>query len=140
MDVLDQVRQWLLTYPKWEEGNLLYIDYTDGMPGNSGLFPTGFQVLSRQEDVLGGVKVLCRCNFSLYRVGTADPEGADARWLMEFQQWVLQQSAAGLAPKFGDEPNMEIIRAEKGTLRERHPGMQVYAVVLTAEFVKKYDK
>ena len=39
MDVLDKVRQWVQTFPLWEEGNLLYIDFTDGVPGNVGIFP-----------------------------------------------------------------------------------------------------
>ena len=139
MDVLEKVRQWVQTFPLWEEGNLLFIDFTDGVPGNAGLFPTGMEVLSRREDVLGGVKLRCRYNFCIYRVGAADDGGADARWLLQFQDWVLQQCAAGLAPRFGDEPKMETIRAEQGKLRDRQPGMQVYAVVLTAEFVKKYE-
>lgn len=140
MDVLDKVRQWVRKFPLWEEGNLLYIDFTDGVPGNVGIFPEGLQVLSRREDVLGRKELRCRYNFCIYRVGDSWCAGDDARWLLRFQDWVLQQSAAGLAPVFGDVPGMETIRAEKGKLREKQPGMQAYAVVLTADFVRKFEK
>ena len=138
MDVLEKVRQWLVTYPEWEEGNLLYIDFTDAVPGNTGLYPTGVEVVSRTEDVLGQVTLRCRYHFSLYRVGCTAEEGADARWLLGFQDWVMQQSAAGLAPRFGDEPGRETIRAERGKLKEKQPGTSVYAVELTVEFARKF--
>ena len=66
-------------------------------------------------------------------------DGKDAAWLLAFQNWVLQQSMAGLAPMFGDVPTAERIRAEKGKLRETsQAGCGVYAVTLTAEFVRKF--
>lgn len=138
MDVLEKVRQWLITYPEWETGNLLYLDFTDGVPGNSGLYPQGLEIASRKENVLGQVTLHCRYHFTLYRVGRTADDGADARWLLGFQDWVLQQSAAGLAPRFGDEPGLERIRAEQGKLREKQPATDVYAVNLTAEFVRKF--
>lgn len=140
MTDLEKVRQWVLTYPQWGEGTQLHMDYTDAVPGNGGLYPTGQEEVSRREDVLGNVTVQCRYRFSLYRVTTGQEDnGANAQWLMGFQQWVQQQSAAGLAPKFGDAPEKEWIRAEKGKLGEAsQTGTAVYAVTLTAEFVKYY--
>ena len=38
MTDLEKVRQWLLSYPKWEEGGVLYVDHTDAVPGNGGLY------------------------------------------------------------------------------------------------------
>ena len=141
MDILDKVRQWVTGFPLWEAGNLLYIDHTDAVPGSMGFFPGGLEVVSAKADVLGGVKMTCRCHFALYRVGNADGDGADARWLEAFQSWVLEQTARGLAPVFGDEPAMERIAAEKGALKDRNqPGTGIYMVKLTATFVKNYEK
>lgn len=140
MQVLEKVRQWVQTFPKWEEGQLLYIDYTAAVPGNTGLYPMGMELVGRHEDIVGSVTVQCRYRFSLYRVvaGQEDRED-DAAWLMEFQNWVQEQSILGLAPTFGDVPARERIRAEKGRLKEgSQTGAGVYAVELTAEFVKKY--
>ena len=140
MDDLEKLRQWVQTFPKWEEGNLLYIDYTGAVPGNTGLYPMGMELVSRQEDITGGITAQCRYRFSLYRVTTGQEDNTqNAAWLMEFQNWVLQQSLQGLAPTFGDVPARERIRAEKGRLKSgSQTGTGVYSVELTTEFVKKY--
>ena len=139
MDILEKVRQWVKGFPQWEEGNLLYIDFTDGVPGSSGLHPGGLEVVSAKADVLGGVKMTCRYHFSLYRVGNADGDGADARWLAAFQAWVLEQTALGLAPRFGDDPGAERIFAEKGQLKlAADAGTGLYTVKLTAQFVRNF--
>ena len=141
MTDLEKVRQWVQTFPKWEEGNLLYIDYTGAVPGNAGLFPVGLEEVSRTEDVLGNVAVHCRYQFSLYRVTTGQEDNtANAQWLMAFQDWVREQSVQRLAPAFGDEPSRERIRAEKGRLKDgSQTGTGVYAVQITAEFMKHYE-
>ena len=140
MTDLEKVRQWVRSYPKWEESGLLYIDYTDAVPGNSGLYPAGLEEVSRHEDILGTVTVKCRYRFHLYRVAAGQEDGlSNAQWLMDFQQWVQQQSAAGLTPTFGDVPEQEWIKAEKGKLQEvSQAGTMTYVVTLTAEFIKLY--
>ena len=139
MEVLEKVRQWVTSFPLWEEGNLLYIDFTDGVPGNAGLHPGGLEVVSAKADVLGAVTMTCRYHFFLYRMGSAQGDGRDAAWLLAFQNWVLQQQAQGLAPKFGDDPAAERIFAEKGQLKDAsQPGAGVYAVKLTAQFARKF--
>lgn len=139
MSDLEKLRQWLLTYPQWEEGGPMYIDYTDAVPG-LGLYPAGLEELSRQEDVLGNVTVKCRYHFALYRRTAAQEDKTkDAQWLLEFQRWVQQQSIMGLAPRFGDMPGAEQIRAQKGKLKEAsQAGMATYAVTITADFTKIY--
>ena len=140
MNALEKVRQWVQTFHKWEAGNLLYIDYTAAVPGNTGLYPMGMEVLQIRENILGGITARCRYRFSLYRVAAGrENREEDALWLMAFQNWVQEQSLLGLAPSFGDEPAREQIRAEKGRLKEgSQTGTGVYAVELTVEFVKKY--
>lgn len=139
MTDLEKMRQWLITYPKWDEG-LLHIDYTDALPGNLGLFPTGLEEVSRREDVLGNIAVKNRYHFALYRVDARQENNEEnALWLLDFQNWVQNQSAAGIAPHFGDEPAQERLWAEKGKLKEAaQTGTGIYAVTLTAEFVKYY--
>jgi len=141
MDELDKLRQWLLTYPKWDEGGLLYIDYTDGMPGNSGLFPGGLEELSRKTDVLGRVTVRNRYHFALYRVAAGDEDNTEnARWLLEFQNWIQRQSVQGKAPVFGDEPSRERICAQKGRLRrDPQTGTSTYSVTLTVDCIRRMD-
>lgn len=135
MTDLEKLRQWLLTFPKWEDS--LQVEYTEAEPGSAGLFPLGLEEISRREDVLGNVQVACRYRFSLYRRTTRQQE-VNAQWLLEFQNWVQQQSTAGLTPQFGDVPSQERMQAQKGALKERsQTGM--YVVTLTADFMKVYE-
>lgn len=141
MDILEKLRQWLVTYPAWEEGELVRIDFTEGVPGSTGLYPTGLEEVSRVTDVTGGVCVRCRYHFVLYRLTERQEDNEDhARWLLGFQQWVQQQSATGYAPTFGDEPAAERMYAQKGRLQQTNEvGTGKYAVNLTAEFIKYYE-
>ena len=135
MTDLEKLRQWLLTFPKWED--TLQVEYTEAEPGSAGLFPLGLEEVSRREDVLGNVQVACRYRFSLYRRTTRQQE-TNAQWLLEFQNWVQQQSVDGKTPRFGDVPEAEKMRAEKGTL-QNHAITDTFAVTLIAEFMKVYE-
>ena len=139
MEDIEKLRQWLVTFPRWGE-QPLHVDHTDAAPENSGLFPAGLEELSHTRDVLGNGKVRCRYRFVLHRLVTVGDDVADnAQWLLDFQNWVRQQSALGLAPTFGDEPAGERILAQKGRRIEgAQPGTGVYEVTLTAEFVRHY--
>lgn len=140
MTQLEKLKAWLLTYPQWEAGQLLYIDYTDGVPGCAGLFPKGVEEVENRQDILGNRRVRCRLRAALYRLcGGEEDQTAQAQWLLGFQQWVRNQSAQGLAPRLGDGTEPEWIRAEEGARKESRTGMGVYAVVLTAEFTKYYQ-
>ena len=134
--MLEKMTCWLQPFPKWEGS--IQVDFLEGMPGNNGLCPRGVTELSRREDVLGNVKVRYRWDFLLRRNAVGAEE--NARWLLEFQSWVMEQDRLGLAPKFGDEPKTEHIRAEEGKL-ESHAqvGSALYTVQLQAEFTKIYE-
>ena len=140
MEDLEQMRQWLLGYPGWSNDCLLYVDYMDAAPESAGLYPKGVQELDRREVILGGVYIRCRYQFTLHRVVAGEGDRREAaRWLLKFQSWVREQSRLGLAPRFGDVPNREHIRAERGSLKEvSGRGTVKYAVTLTADFEKKY--
>ena len=124
--------------PLWDKSWELHTDHTAAQPENSGLFPLGAEELSRREDVLGNVKTRYSCAFMLRRA--AVPGEENARWLLELQNWTADQDRMGLAPKFGDEPKTERIRAFEGRL-EKHTqsGSAMYTVQLTAEFTKSYE-
>ncbi len=133
---LEKLRQFLLTYPNWEAGKLLYIDRCDG--GQQGLFPQGVEEVARHTDVLGNTKIHCRLKFILYR--SAGERAEDAAWLLAFQKWLGQMSAQGKAPQFGDAPGQERLKAEKGHFDKARGNGGLYAVTLTAEFVKIYEE
>ena len=135
--MLEKIKSFVLSYPGWEEGKLLFMDYTDGTSGNGGLFPEGVTFVSFREDILGARQADMRLQAILYRCG-AEEEG-DAKWLLDFQNWVAAQSALGKAPHFGDIPHKERLYAEKGKLNKRRSDGNVYSVLLTAEFTKIYE-
>lgn len=139
MDILEMLRNWLVTFPKWDVGGLMYIDFTDGVPGSTALYPQGMEELRRVTDVTGGVTAHCRWTFVLYRMTEQQDNAADAAWLLELQQWIQQQSATGQAPIFGDEPGRERLYARKGRLQKANTaGTVSYSVELSAEFIKHY--
>lgn len=134
--MLEKLRQWLESFPGWD--SQIQIDYLDISPGNAGLYPRGITELSRREDVLGNVQVRCSCAFVL-RMAALGAE-AQARWLLDFQSWVMEQNALGLTPKFGDLPKNERLRAFEGKLDSHTPlGSALYTVQLSAEFTKLYE-
>ena len=132
--MLETVKTWLQAYPGWEE---IQLDYVDTLPGNSGIYPRGITELSCREDVLGNKTVRYRCEFLLRKAAAADED--NARWLLEFQQWVAWQNALGLVPQFGDDPKSQRIRAFEGRLdSHKQVGSALYTVQLTVEFTKIY--
>ena len=134
MTALEKMVQWLKTFPLWEDD--LHIDDLGAAPSNTGLYPGGLEEVSRREDVLGNVTVVCRLHFLLYRrTARQQDNGESSRWLLQLQDWVQKQSAAGLAPRLGDIPEKEQIRAEQGRLSApNQTGTKRYAVKLTAEY------
>lgn len=138
MDMLSKLRSFILSYPRWEEGKLLFMDSTDGVAGNGGLFPEGITQVAFREDVVGNRLVDMRLQVCLYRCG--NEEETDAPWLLDFQNWVAAQSAMRTAPRFGDIPCKERLYAQKGKLSQRRSNGNIYSVLLTAEFTKLYEE
>lgn len=134
---LEKLQAWLSTYPHWD--GTLQLEYAEGRPANAGLLPKGLEETSRREDVLGNLQIGCRYHFTLFwqMAGQGD-DAENAQKLLDFQNWVREQSISGLAPRFGDMPARETLRAEKGGLT---PGAQIvtYTVTLIADFMKVYE-
>lgn len=134
--MLEELTLWLQTFPKWE--GVLQFDYADSVPGNTGLYPRGLTELSSREDVLGRRKSRLSWTFALRKAALGGQK--DAQWLMDLQNWVMEQDRLGLAPKFGDEPDSERIRAFEGKLdRHNQVGSAFYTVQLTVEFTKIFE-
>ena len=138
MEQLKILRDWICQFPLW--GDMpLHVDTLSAQPENAGLYPLGMEVLERKTDLLGNVTERCRQKFDLLRavVPGEDP----AKWMLGFAQWVQQQGVLGLAPRFGDVPAAEQIRAEKGRLKEiTAAGTAVYVVTITAEYMKMMEE
>ena len=142
MNALEKIRGFIGSYPRADILQEFRIDYTDQIPANGGIFPSGLVEVSRKADVMGNVTVTNQYNFGLYYVfekAPRDDAGAavNADWLMDFQEWVQEQSAQGLAPVFGDVPRQERIMAQNGVLYDaQDEGLATYMVQLSVQFVK----
>ena len=131
--MLEKMTKWLQTFPLWEDS--IQIDYVDACPGSTGLYPKGLTEVSRREDVLGNLTVGCRLDMILRKNAGRSEENAG--WLLQFQNWVMEQDRLGLSPKFGDDPKLERIRASEGQLQSHaQVGSALYTVKLLAEFTR----
>lgn len=134
---LEKVKAWLATYPYWD--GTLQVDYSQGRPPNAGLLPVGLEELSSREDVLGNTLAECRYRFTLrWQMAGQGDDGENAGKLLDFQNWVREQSFCGLAPTFGDVPAREQLRTEKGGLTAGTQNV-IYTVTLVADFMKVYE-
>ena len=146
MSDLERIRNWIATFPDHQKLNGFQVDYTDEVPNNGGIFPSGLVEISRTEDILGNVTVNNQYNFGLYYVFTKSPgdnEGAtiNADWVMDFQKWVQEQSIRRKAPAFGDDPHTERIQAQNGVLYDAEDeGTATYMVQLSVNFTKIYKE
>lgn len=144
MTALEKMRGFIESYPSFNILSQFRVDFTDQIPGNGGIFPSGLVEISRKEDVLGDVTITNQYNFGLYYVFAkvpGDDTGAtiNADWLMDFQEWVQEQSATGQAPVFGDVPKQERIMAQNGALYDADDeGAATYMAQISAQFVKIY--
>lgn len=145
MTALEKIREFLSKYPGAEAFHGFHVDYTDQIPFNGGVFPSGLTEFSRTSDILGNVTVTNQYNFGLYYVfekSPGDDDGAaeNADWVMDFQEWVQEMSALGKAPTFGDDPKSEKITAQNGVLYGAdEEGTAMYMVQLAVTFTKKFE-
>ena len=145
MTPLEKIRSWLATYEGFDILDKFRVDYTDQVPANGGVFPSGLVEIERRSDICGSITVENQYNFGLYYVFPKDPlddvgatENAD--WIMDFQEWVQLQSLSGNAPVFGDFPHSERVMAQNGVLYEAtEAGLATYMVQLSVRFKKKIE-
>lgn len=146
MSALTKIREWLATFPGNDRLESLQVDYVSAEPGSGSIAPSGLIEISRIEDILGNITVENQYNFGLYYVfakSTDDDEGStqNADWMMDLQEWVQEQSITGAAPRFGEEPAAEKIKAQNGSIYgANEEGTAIYMVQLSINFIKKYVK
>ncbi len=144
MTALEKITAFVRSYPGADILQKFRIDYTDQIPANAGVFPSGLVEIDRKTDICGGATVTNQYNFGLYCIfekAPGDDAGAavNAGWLMDFQEWVQEQSARGLAPVFGDVPRQEKITAQNGVLYSAEDeGLATYMVQIAVQFIKKF--
>lgn len=142
MTALEKITAFIKRFPGADILREFRVDFTDQIPANGGIFPSGLVEVSRKPDLLGNVTVTNQYNFGLYYVfekAPGDGAGAavNADWLMDFQEWVQERSALGETPAFGDAPRQEKITAQNGVLYEaQDEGVATYMVQLSVQFVK----
>ena len=145
MTPLEKIRDWLATYPGYNILDKFRVDFTDQIPSNGAIFPSGLVEIERRRDILGNVTVTNQYNFGLYYVFYKSPEddvGAtiNADWIMDFQEWAQEQSVTGAPPVFGDVPRDERIKAQNGVLYDADgEGLATYMVQLSVQFTKKFE-
>ncbi len=146
MTALEKVKDWLGNYPGFDILSTFQVDYTSEVPGCGGLFPAGLVELGRRRDILGNTTVENQYNFALYYVfekAPGDETGAagNAAWVMDFQEWVQEQSVCGAVPRFGNTSTRETAKAENGTLYEVDgEGTALYSVQLSIRFEKRFER
>lgn len=144
MTPIETIKNWIATYPGHNILSEFSVDYTDQIPANGGIFPAGLTEVSRTQDVTGDTLVQNQYNFGLYYVfekSPGDDEGAEinADWIMDFQEWVQEQSITGRCPKFGDRTTE--IKAQNGSMYDANAeGLATYMVQLSVSFEKTYAK
>lgn len=145
MTALEKITAFVKRYPGADILQEFRVDFTDQIPANGGIFPSGLVEVSRKTDLFGNVTVTNQHNFGLYYVfekAPGDDAGAavNADWLMDFQAWVQEQSVRGLAPVFGDKPQQEKITAQNGVLYGAEgEGLATYMVQLSVQFVRTFS-
>lgn len=145
MTALEKITGFIKSYPGADILRDFRVDYTDQIPADGSVFPSGLVEVSRNTDLCGNMTVTNQYNFGLYYVfekAPGDGEGAavNADWLMDFQEWVQAQSVLGKAPAFGDDPRREKITAQNGVLYDAEAeGVATYMVQVSVQFVKQFQ-
>ena len=146
MTDLEKIREWIRGFPGFDILSEFQVDYTDRVPANGGIFPSGLQEVGRKEYIYGDVLVTNQLNFGIYYVfekAPGDDIGAavNADWLMDFQKWIQEQSILRKAPTFGNyDQGHEKIKAENGVLyADDEEGTATYMVQLSVQYKNFYE-
>ena len=145
MNKLQKIRDWLKTYPGTLPVQNLRVDYISARSDDGSIEPSGLIEVSRTKDVLGNVTVENQLNFALYFTLLKAPDEDDgatenADLLLDLQRWVQEQAILRLAPTFGDDPDLETIKAQNGALLfTDEEGIGIYTVQLSVNYIKNYE-
>ena len=144
--IIGTLREWLSVCPYLDDfSGGQHIDWIGPTAGNYGIAPVGCSVIEETYDIQENCCLVKQYNAVLYaRNWTVDDvvrlENAD--FLDNFQRWVEEQQHMGLTPKFGDNPDDEVISAENGMLFELAEDGQtgIYQIQLSVTYEKYYER
>lgn len=145
MSELQKIREWLKTYPGTLPVQDLRVDYISTRHNDGSIEPSGLIEISRTTDILGNVTVENQINFELYFTLLKAPDedvGAteNADLLLDLQGWIQEQAIRHKAPIFGDDPDLETIKAQNGALfLTNEEGIGIYTVQLSVNYIKNYE-
>ena len=146
ISIIQALREWINTCPYMDDfTGGQHVDWTDSVAGNYGIMPTGCADTQVVSDIMGNVVKHKQYNASIYaRNWTVDDivRLENAEFIDRFQFWVEDQQYKGLTPKFGDNPEDEVINAQNGMLFELSQDGQtgLYQIQLSVTFEKHYER
>jgi hypothetical protein len=150
MTDLEKMREWLKTFPgtaeKPNNPDNFTIDHIAESAFNAGLHSNGALEIAREEDIAGNVTLTLQYSFNYSVVLEKDPSADEiaahnAEYILAFQNWVMEESLNGRAPKFGNiDMDDEIIRAQNGMFASiQSEGSGLYSAPITVRFRKYYS-
>ena len=134
MEFLQEIVTWLATFPLWPENVNLRLEEMGYLPGDVTVRQEGMVTKNRWQDITGQIFARVRVVLGLKKVGGM-PNGYDAAWLLEFQNWVARESALGRVPTMGFDSQWW---AEAGSMQGSvGAGTGVAGVRLVGEYTVK---
>lgn len=140
----ERLLDWLASCPALA-GVPLQMDYLPPQGGCGALFPQGVVQTEQRQNLLGDTVSRLRMELTLrlklpYVPGDAALSARNAALLVQVQNWTAQQSAAGLAPTFGNiDPACEVLRAGAARMETADDeGSALYTMTLTAEYTVRW--
>lgn len=146
MSKLEKIREFIAKCPCIDKfTDDIHIDWTDADPGDYGIMPTGESIIRTEEDILGNKILYKQYNVSLYamRFTVNDIVRLESSGFLEdFTAWIEEQSFAGTAPIFGDNPAEEYITAQNGMLFQLSDNGKTgrYQIQIQCFYEKHYRK
>ena len=132
--MFETLKEFLEDCPMWGSLPLQIDGVSTGKPGVS-LLPRGLTHRDIRQDVTGNCTVTDEYRFLLRRIA---PEGDNAGWFSDLENWIRTRDALGEAPRLGEEHNR--ICLEKGRLCSvERVGLAGYEGELSVRFTDHYE-
>ena len=131
MEILEKLRQWLLSYPGWG-GCSLSVGCVQTQPGTAGLYLTGIDEYDRQTDLQGNVLARNRLQLQLrYNVAAEEEKSG---WLVDMADWLRQHCSAGEMPRLGCLADGQRVCVKQGKLAQIQGQTASYQLDFTVEY------
>lgn len=140
------MREFLLTYPNLEPGSTIdVLPFSPNITDGNGISYTGLGTPVIERDVTIGSTVTYRASFSMDILRHLIDEISNeeiTEFMMEFEQWVIEQSLMGNAPRFGREGYDETMWAQGGILYmvQQPPDVQIPFAAYRTNIIIQFQK